>query len=68
MPALGQTTDELTIVEWLRNVGDQIALGDPLLTVETDKAFVDVESAFAGTLLSIAHPAGSTVTLSLIHI
>ncbi|MGD0447466.1 MAG: dihydrolipoamide acetyltransferase family protein [Candidatus Dormibacteria bacterium] len=61
MPSLGQTTDELLIIEWFKREGDAVKLGEPLLSVETDKAQVDVESVAAGTLLKVLHEAGETV-------
>jgi pyruvate/2-oxoglutarate dehydrogenase complex dihydrolipoamide acyltransferase (E2) component len=53
LPALGQTSDEMEVVSWHKAVGDPVAIGEPLLLVETDKAQVDVESAEAGVLLRI---------------
>jgi pyruvate dehydrogenase E2 component (dihydrolipoamide acetyltransferase) len=61
MPSLGQTTDELQIVEWFKKEGDAVKLGEPLLSVETDKAQVDVESVAAGTLLKVLRDVGDTV-------
>ena len=61
MPDLGQTTEELRIVEWLKAEGDSVELGESLLEVETDKATLAVEAAVAGTLLKIVHGAGETV-------
>jgi pyruvate dehydrogenase E2 component (dihydrolipoamide acetyltransferase) len=61
MPPLGTTSDELRIVEWLKAEGDEVALGEPLLAVETDKATLEVEAASAGTLLRIVHAAGAVV-------
>jgi pyruvate dehydrogenase E2 component (dihydrolipoamide acetyltransferase) len=61
MPSLGQTTDELVIVEWYKQEGDAVALGESLLSVQTDKAQVDVESVAAGTLLKVLRAAGETV-------
>jgi pyruvate dehydrogenase E2 component (dihydrolipoamide acetyltransferase) len=55
MPALGQTTDELRIVAWRKAEGDDVALGELLFEVETDKTCIEVESAFAGTLIKIVH-------------
>jgi pyruvate dehydrogenase E2 component (dihydrolipoamide acetyltransferase) len=63
MPPLGATSDELTIVQWLKEVGSVVEQGEPLLEVETDKATLEVEAAFAGTLLAIAHGAGETVAV-----
>lgn len=61
MPALGQVSDELLIVRWLKHEGDSVKLGEPLLEVETDKATLEVEAAAAGTLLHIARREGETI-------
>jgi pyruvate/2-oxoglutarate dehydrogenase complex dihydrolipoamide acyltransferase (E2) component len=61
MPPLGETTDELRIVEWLKSEGDEVALGEPLLEVETDKVTLAVEATVRGTLLEIRHGVGATV-------
>jgi len=45
---LVRPTDELVIVEWYKHEGDTVALGESLLSVQTDKAQVDVESVVAG--------------------
>ena len=66
MPPLGETTDELRIVEWLKAKGDEVALGEPLLAVETDKATLEVEAAAAGTLLEILHHAGESVRVGTV--
>jgi pyruvate dehydrogenase E2 component (dihydrolipoamide acetyltransferase) len=50
MPDLGQTSSEAKIVSWLKKPGEKLALGEPLLEVETDKATMDVE-AFVGGFL-----------------
>jgi 2-oxoglutarate dehydrogenase E2 component (dihydrolipoamide succinyltransferase) len=66
---LGDTVDEVVIVEWLVTVGTRVAIGDPLVRVETDKVEVDVESPWAGTVaeLSVAEgeevPTGATLCL-----
>ena len=61
MPPLGQTSDELRIVAWRKREGDAVAVGEPLLEVETDKATLEVEAAIAGTVLRIVHGEGQTV-------
>ncbi|RMF80773.1 MAG: 2-oxo acid dehydrogenase subunit E2 [Chloroflexi bacterium] len=61
MPALGQTTDELTILRWFKQVGDTITRGDLLLEVETDKATLEVEAAVSGELIEIVFEAGEVV-------
>ncbi|HEX7619134.1 MAG TPA: dihydrolipoamide acetyltransferase family protein [Verrucomicrobiae bacterium] len=61
MPKFGQMTEESTIVEWLKKEGDQVAKGDILFTVETDKSVMEVESFTEGTLIKIAVPPGVSV-------
>ena len=56
MPALGQTSDELRILRWLKAEGDAVKAGEPLLEVETDKATLEIEAAVAGILLKIVCP------------
>jgi pyruvate dehydrogenase E2 component (dihydrolipoamide acetyltransferase) len=52
MPKQGQSVESCLITRWLRAVGDQVAEGDVLCEVETDKALLEVESPAAGTLLA----------------
>lgn len=58
LPPLGQTSDEMSIVEWYKKEGDRIQIAEPLLCVETDKAQVDVESAEEGVVLKIVAQPG----------
>jgi len=53
MPALGQTSDELRVIRWLKAEGEAVKIGEPLLEVETDKATLEVEAAHGGVLLKI---------------
>ncbi|MFK5927341.1 MAG: dihydrolipoamide acetyltransferase family protein [Desulfuromusa sp.] len=53
MPQLGLTMTEGTIIQWLKSVGDPVALGDVLVEVETEKINYQVESTLEGTLLAI---------------
>ena len=50
MPRLGWTMEEGTLVEWLKQDGDQIEIGDMVFTVESDKALNEVEALDAGIL------------------
>jgi len=50
MPDLGQTSSEAKIVSWLKKPGEKLAMGEPLLEVETDKATMDVEAYVGGYL------------------
>jgi len=50
MPKLGLTMEGGTIVQWLKDEGEEIEKGEPLFVVETDKATTDVEAPASGTL------------------
>jgi pyruvate dehydrogenase E2 component (dihydrolipoamide acetyltransferase) len=63
MPPLGATSNELRIVQWLKDVGATVELGEPLLEVETDKATLEVEAAVSGTLLAVLHGPGETIAV-----
>jgi len=51
---LGDTVDEVVVLEWLVAVGDRVAAGDPLVRVETDKVEVDVEAPVGGIVVDHA--------------
>ena len=59
MPALGETVDTSTIERWVKQEGDAVAKGDVLCEITTDKATLEVESYYEGTLLKILAPAGA---------
>ncbi|MBP3665108.1 MAG: 2-oxo acid dehydrogenase subunit E2 [Tyzzerella sp.] len=61
MPKAGITVEECIITEWLKKVGDTVAVGDILFTYETDKATFECESTAAGTLLEIFYNDGDEV-------
>ncbi len=61
MPRLGQITDEVEIIRWLKAEGEAVYKGDPLLEVLTDKATVEVESWAAGVLRRTFFKAGEKV-------
>ncbi len=61
LPKLGQTMEEGTIVEWLKEEGDRVDQGEVLFTVESDKATLEVEAPIGGFLRKILVPAGESV-------
>ena len=61
MPKAGITVESCIIGEWLKHVGDQIAVGDILFTYETDKASFECESTAEGKLLAIFFEEGEEV-------
>jgi pyruvate dehydrogenase E2 component (dihydrolipoamide acetyltransferase) len=58
LPRLGQGMEAGTINKWLKNEGDQVAKGEPLFEVDTDKVTQEVESDFEGVLLKIVLASG----------
>ena len=50
MPKLGETAEQVVVLEWLVAVGDAVAEGDVLLRVETDKVDADFPSPVAGVV------------------
>jgi pyruvate dehydrogenase E2 component (dihydrolipoamide acetyltransferase) len=53
MPDLSTTGDSVRIVEWYVGVGEHIRRGEPIVSVETDKAVMDVEATVTGQLKRI---------------
>ena len=63
MPALGESVTEGTVTRWLKNVGDNVAVDEPLLEVSTDKVDTEIPSPVSGVLLAIDVPVDSTVAV-----
>ena len=61
MPALGESVTEGTVTRWLKNVGDSVAVDEPLLEVSTDKVDTEIPSPVAGTLQEILVAEDETV-------
>jgi pyruvate dehydrogenase E2 component (dihydrolipoamide acetyltransferase) len=53
MPKLEMAQETATVVEWLKREGEPVEKGEPLLTVETDKVTVEVESPASGILAGV---------------
>lgn len=60
MPRLSDTMEEGTVASWLKQVGDKVEEGDILAEIETDKATMEFESFYEGTLLHIGVQEGDT--------
>ena len=61
MPALGESVTEGTVTRWLKNVGDTVAVDEPLLEVSTDKVDTEIPSPVAGVLQEILAQEDDTV-------
>lgn len=63
MPELGESVTEGTVTRWLKAVGDEVAVDEPLLEVSTDKVDTEIPSPVAGTLLEITAEEDDTVEI-----
>jgi pyruvate dehydrogenase E2 component (dihydrolipoamide acetyltransferase) len=69
MPALGMAQETGKVLRWLKGDGDEVAKGEPIVEIETDKVTVEVESPAAGTLGAVQAaegedvPVGETIAL-----
>ena len=50
MPKMGESVHEATIIKWLKNEGDKVALDEPVLEIATDKVDSEIPSAAEGIL------------------
>ena len=64
MEALSPTMEEGRLVEWKKQEGETVAVGDVLAEVETDKAVMELVARAGGTLLKQVVSAGTTVPVS----
>lgn len=61
MPKMGESIMEATILKWLKNVGDSIAVDEPVLEIATDKVDSEVPSTHAGKLSKIFYQVNDVV-------
>ena len=60
-PQRGETADEAEVITWLKDVGDEVARGDALLEVQTDKITVEIPALDSGVLREVLVQAGDVV-------
>lgn len=63
MPELGESVTEGTVTRWLKKVGDEVGVDEPLVEVSTDKIDTEIPSPVAGVLLSISANEDDTVAV-----
>ena len=63
MPRLSDSMEEATVLQWLKSPGEQVAKGEPLVEVETDKATIVYEAEADGRLEEILVAAGNAAAL-----
>ena len=66
MPKMSDTMTEGVLAKWHKKVGDKVKSGDVLAEVETDKATMDMESYWDGTLLYVGIEEGTAVPVDAI--
>jgi len=64
MPKWGMGLEEGTIVRWLKNVGETVVTGEPIVEIETAKATQAVDAPASGTLLKILLAEGQTAAVN----
>src|SRR5436189_2691390 len=63
LPDLGEGLEEAEIVTWHVNEGDHVVVDQPLVSVETDKAVVEVPSPYSGTVSKLHASTGQIVKI-----
>ena len=63
VPEMGESIVDARIARWLKKEGDAVAVGEPLVELETDKVDVEVNSPQNGVLKAIAHAEGADVKI-----
>lgn len=63
VPEMGESVVDARIAKWLKQEGDQVSVGEPLVELETDKVDVEVAAPQSGVLASIAHKDGADVKI-----
>ena len=63
LPDLGEGLSEAEIVTWHVSAGDHVVVDQPLVSIETDKAVVEVPSPYSGTVAKLHAAAGEIVRI-----
>ena len=63
MPMLGESVTEGTVSRWLKQVGDAVAMDEPIVEVSTDKVDTEITAPSAGVILEITAPEDSVIAV-----
>ncbi|MGD9710599.1 MAG: dihydrolipoamide acetyltransferase family protein [Thermomicrobiales bacterium] len=63
MPKMGDGMEEGTLLRWLKEIGEEVAAGDPIAEIETDKVALEIEAAEDGVLTQLMVDEGQTVPI-----
>ena len=66
LPELGESVTEGTVTRWLKNVGDEVAVDEPLLEISTDKVDTEIPSPVAGVLQEIVAAEDETIAVGAV--
>ncbi len=66
VPRLGESVAEATVARWLKRPGDRVAVDEPVVELETDKATLEVPAPAAGTLTEILAEEGATLAVGAV--
>ncbi|VXC16337.1 Dihydrolipoamide acyltransferase component of branched-chain alpha-keto acid dehydrogenase complex [Microbacterium sp. 8M] len=66
LPELGESVTEGTVTRWLKQVGDEVAVDEPLLEISTDKVDTEIPSPVAGTLQEILAAEDDTIAVGAV--
>ncbi|WP_249998991.1 lipoyl domain-containing protein [Actinoplanes sp. M2I2] len=66
MPAFGDDISEGTVTRWLKQRGDRVQAGEPLVTVSVGKADIEIPAGASGDLREISIPAGTTAPVGTV--
>ena len=66
VPSLGESVTEATVARWLKQLGDAVALDEPVVELETDKVNVEVPAPAAGTLAEILAEEGMSLPVGAV--
>jgi 2-oxoglutarate dehydrogenase E2 component (dihydrolipoamide succinyltransferase) len=63
VPELGESIVEATVGSWLKQPGDAVSMGDPVVELETEKVNMEIAAPVSGRLASILKQEGETVAI-----
>jgi 2-oxoglutarate dehydrogenase E2 component (dihydrolipoamide succinyltransferase) len=66
VPEMGESVVDARVRRWLKQAGDAVSVGEPLVELETDKVDVEVSAPKSGVLESVAHPEGADVKIGAV--
>ena len=66
VPTLGESINEATVGEWLKQPGDAVAQDEPIVSLETDKVAIDVNAPVAGVLGELSVAEGDNVSVGAV--